>query len=450
MNWPAYDQIQDSGIKWLGQVPTHWIVDRLKRSVAFSQNGIWGAEPDGGIDDIRCVRVADFDRPRLRIHDKDITYRKVTDSERKGRILNTNDLILEKSGGGENNPVGFVVLYDRAEPAVTSNFVARVALQPGLDPRFWTYLHNWLYASRLTQPSIKQTSGIQNLDQQSYLDERVAFPPLREQSEIADFLDCETAKVDALIGKQQQLIATLREDRTATIAHAVTKGLDRNAEMTDSGTKWLGSIPANWSVPQLGMHATVGNGATPSRENPEYWTDGAVPWLNSSHVNRPEITDADQFITERASKECHLPLVRSGSILVGLTGQGKTRGMASILQIESTISQHLAYLSPSTPALDARFLFRVINSAYQLLRDLSDENGSTKGGLTCAALRNLRIPLPPLEEQVQIAAFLDERCVKIDALIAKATEMIEILREYRSALIAAAVTGKIDVREAAY
>ncbi|MBB1024561.1 restriction endonuclease subunit S, partial [Dietzia sp. DQ12-76] len=229
MNWPAHAEYKDSSVPWLGVVPRRWPVDRIKWSVASSQNGIWGNEPDGGPDDIRCVRVADFDRPILGVHDRDITNRKVSAPERRGRLLRKGNLILEKSGGGEKSPVGFVVLYDHSEPAVPSNFVAKVSLQQGMEPRFWTYLHHWLYVSRITQRSIKQTSGIQNLDQQSYFDERVCFPAADEQVLIANFLDHETAKIDALIDKQEQLIATLREDRAATISHAVTNPADSRA-----------------------------------------------------------------------------------------------------------------------------------------------------------------------------------------------------------------------------
>ncbi len=137
----------------------------------------------------------------------------------------------------------------------------------------------------------------------------IPIPDIATQRTVVSFLDHETAKIDALIAKQEQLIATLREDRTATITHAVTKGLDPDAEMKDFGIGWFGEVPAHWSVPQIGMHAAIGNGSTPSRENPAYWIDGTVPWLNSGHVNSEEITEADQFVTELALRECHLPRV---------------------------------------------------------------------------------------------------------------------------------------------
>ncbi|MFZ2178719.1 MAG: hypothetical protein WAW17_32750 [Rhodococcus sp. (in: high G+C Gram-positive bacteria)] len=219
-------ELKESGVEWLGAIPVHWSVDRLKHSVESARNGIWGSDPDGSEDDIRCVRVADFDRPQLAIHDRSITFRKISASERNGRLLRRGNLLLEKSGGGDRNPVGFVVVYDSDTPAVCSNFVARVVLSPGQHPKFWTYVHHCLYTSRLTYPSIKQNTGIQNLDQQSYLDERAGFPPSQEQAEIVDFLDDRCTKIDALIAKAAEVIETLREYRAALITDAVTGKID--------------------------------------------------------------------------------------------------------------------------------------------------------------------------------------------------------------------------------
>jgi len=219
-------ELRESGVRWMGAIPAHWFVDRIKNSVESARNGVWGAEPDGGSEDIRCVRVADFDRPQLAIHDRTITHRKVTSSERSGRTLQRGDLLLEKSGGGDKNPVGFVVLYEKDEPAICSNFVARVRLAPNQNPKFWTYVHHCLYQSRLTYPSIKQNTGIQNLDQQSYFNERVGFPPFAEQSEIVEFIDSRCSRIDALIDKSTEMIEILREYRSALITNAVTGKID--------------------------------------------------------------------------------------------------------------------------------------------------------------------------------------------------------------------------------
>lgn len=217
--------MKDSGVEWLGAVPSHWTVGRIGSSVAAAKNGVWGEEPNGG-NDIRCVRVADFDRPAQRIHDRDVTYRAITESERRGRVLQRGDLLLEKSGGGERSPVGFVVLYDRDEPAVTSNFVARVQLRAGMDARYWTYVHSSNYSRRLTARSVKQSTGIQNLDQWSYFSEATPLPPEGEQTAIADYLDHETAELDATIADAREAIALSKERRAALISATVTGKID--------------------------------------------------------------------------------------------------------------------------------------------------------------------------------------------------------------------------------
>lgn len=217
--------MKDSGVKWLGDVPVHWSISRVAASVASSKNGVWGSDPSGQ-NAIRCVRVADFDRPRQRIHDRDVTFREILPSERVGRLLRRGDLLLEKSGGGEKSPVGFVVLFDREEPAVTSNFVARLTLRDGMDSRFWTYFHGFYYERRLTARSVKQSTGIQNLDQSSYFNEPAVFPSTAEQSKIADYLDRETAELDAAIADAREAIALSRERRAALISAAVTGKID--------------------------------------------------------------------------------------------------------------------------------------------------------------------------------------------------------------------------------
>ncbi|HCG00018.1 MAG TPA: hypothetical protein DEV93_05690 [Chloroflexi bacterium] len=277
----------------------------------------------------------------------------------------------------------------------------------------------------------------------------IPLPPISEQNSTLRALDDETAQIDDLIGKQERLIELLTEKRQAVIAHAVTKGLDPTAPTKPSGIPWLGEVPSHWTVPQLGMHARVGNGSTPNRDTAEYWSGGEIPWLNSSHVNRDEITDADQFVSEAATAECHLPLVGAESLLIGLTGQGRTRGMTSILRFPATINQHVAYVTPETSVWNPEYLLWFLRSSYDRLRELSDENGSTKGALTCTAVKKLNVTFPPLSEQNAIAANISEQLAGLDRIAAASTAAVELLRERRSALISAAVTGKIDVRKEA-
>lgn len=255
------------------------------------------------------------------------------------------------------------------------------------------------------------------------------LPPKDSQRAIADYLDRETAQIDELIAEQQRLIDLLRERRIAVTTHLIRSSCDD-------------------PVDKLGRHARIGNGSTPRREQPAFWESGHFPWLNSSVVNRDRVADADQFVTATALAECHLPIVPAGSLLVGLTGQGKTRGMATILDIEATVNQHIAYVTPEPDVWDGSYLLWSLTAAYSDLRRLSDENGSTKGGLTCEELKQFKVSRPPLDEQRRIAAHLYEQTSKINTLTAEAERFIELARERRSALITAAVTGQVDVRAA--
>lgn len=233
-----YSAYRDSGVEWLGEIPAHWEVERLKRTVSKCQNGVWGDEADGR-DDIACIRVADFDRRSFGVDTSHLTMRSIDAKAASAHRVELGDLLIEKSGGGDRQPVGAVVIVADDTPAVCSNFIARMTVRPEHCSQFLVYLHATLYSSRINVRSIKQSIGIQNLDAGSYLNEAVGVPPVDEQRAIAEFLDRETARIDALIAKQETLIDLLQEKRTSLISHAVTKGLDPDVPLRDSGVEWL-------------------------------------------------------------------------------------------------------------------------------------------------------------------------------------------------------------------
>ncbi|MCS4505379.1 restriction endonuclease subunit S [Arhodomonas aquaeolei] len=258
-------------------------------------------------------------------------------------------------------------------------------------------------------------------------------------------MDSKTAEIDTLIARKRRLRDRLAEKRTALITRAVTKGLDPDAPMKDSGIEWLGEIPAHWRASRVKFFAAVGNGSTPSRENADYWVGGDYPWLNSGVVNKGSATEADQFVTELALRECHLPIIDPPAILLGITGQGKTRGMATKLEIQATINQHLVFVKPDERVIDIDYLYAIFERAYLYLRSESDGGGSTKGAITCSQVENLCVPLPPVTEQREIALALQESQAKLHGVSRKIGKAIERLEEYRSALITNAVTGQIKV-----
>lgn len=224
--------LRDSGVEWLGDVPAHWETRRLRDTVGSMLNGAWGEEPgsDGGAEELPCVRAADFDRVHFRVSFERAPLRSFSARDLNRRILKKGDLLLEKSGGGEQQPVGAVVLFDSEERAVHSNFIARIRVTDDWSPPFVTYLHAALYAARVNVRSIKQTTGLQNLDAARYLAESFAAPPLSEQVEIAEYLDRETARIDALVEEIEAVVERLREYRTAVISAAVTGKIDVRGE----------------------------------------------------------------------------------------------------------------------------------------------------------------------------------------------------------------------------
>ena len=273
----------------------------------------------------------------------------------------------------------------------------------------------------------------------------VPVPEWERQNAIADYLDRETAQLDALVAEKERLLRLLAEKRQALITRAVIRGLDPHTPMRDSGIPWIGEIPAHWEIWKLGHLASVGNGSTPNRSNASYWTEGAIPWVNSSVVNQSEVTGADQFVTAHAVQECHLPLVKAGSVLIAITGQGITRGRAVVLSIDSTINQHLAFIQPECSRLRPWFLRWTLFAAYDFLRSISDDTGGTKGALTCEQVANLRVPIPPPDEQSAILDHIRVSTGRLDFLRSAAEKSVAIIKERRVALIGATVTGQIDV-----
>ena len=163
--------MKNSGVEWLGDVPTHWDVKRLKNSINCSKNGIWGDEEKFDENDMYCLRVADFNRTNFTISETNLTIRNINSKDYENRKLKKGDLLLEKSGGGDKQPVGFVVLNTVARKSVCSNFIAQLKLAENMNAQFWVYFHQFLYSLRINVRSIKQSTGIQNLDETLYFNE---------------------------------------------------------------------------------------------------------------------------------------------------------------------------------------------------------------------------------------------------------------------------------------
>lgn len=439
--YPAY---KDSGVEWLGEIPAHWEVKRLRSTIASCQNGVWGDEPDG-VQDIACVRVADFDRVFFRVDIADPTLRSIEPRVAATRQLRRGDLLLEKSGGGEQQPVGALVMYDHSVRAVCSNFIARVTLVPEHNGRFLTYLHASLYAHRLNTRHIKQSTGIQNLDSSSYFGEVIGLPPEPEQRAIAAFLDQETSRIDALVTKKERLIELLQEKRTALITCAVTKGVDPNVPMKDSGVEWLGENPAHWGVKRIKWVARMVSGHTPDKKVESYWQSGDIPWVSLADTGQLRevdyITTTSVMTTSDGIAHSSAHVLPAGTVVFS---RDATIGLCAITGEGMAVSQHFIGWICGLQ-LQPEYLLFVLRSMTQELERLT--MGATVRTIGMPDVKSLVTPIPTSPEQEEIVHEVLRARTQLDSLINKVREAIDRLKELRTALISAAVTGKIDVRE---
>lgn len=438
MSFPRYPRYKSSGVDWLGEVPEHWEVIPCRAIVHERTAKNDRAACEDYLSLMANVGIVPY-------AEKGEIGNKKPDDLSKCKIVTRGDFVINSMNYGIGSyglsnydgvcsPV-YIVLKPQND-VVESRFAFRIFENRAFQT----------YAQSFGNGILEHRCAI-NWDVLKPIG--VGVPPIPEQKAILAFLDRETAKLDELMEEQRRLIELLKEKRQAVISHAVTRGLDPQAPLKPSGIEWLGDVPAHWVVEPVKYVAKVGNGSTPNRETLDYWDESGLsgfPWLNSSVVNSALVTEAEGFITERALRECHLPIVVPPAILVGITGQGRTRGMASMLGIKATINQHVAYVKPTTVAIDVDFLLRVFEMAYLKLRRDSEEAGATKGAITCEQIGNLQIPAPPPAEQQKIVAFLTAESAKFNTLTAEAERAIVLLQERRAALISAAVTGQIDVR----
>lgn len=257
-----------------------------------------------------------------------------------------------------------------------------------------------------------------------------------EQARIADL----GWEIHEALQTNGNALITFQELKRVAMKELFTRGLRGESQKPTE----IGPIPESWDVVRLGSLGRIGNGSTPKRNITEYWKGGLYPWLTSAKVYDRLITTADEFVTDEALTRCHLPRVKAGSLLIAITGQGKTLGNCALLGIEATINQHLAYVSLDSAEVSGSYIRGYLETRYDYLRDVASGGGSTKAALTCAFLRELRIPLPPtLQEQQGIAAVLDVIDQKIDLHQRKKS----VLEELSQTLLNKLIAGEVPVSE---
>ena len=437
-----YPDYKPSGVAWLGDVPGHWEVEKLKFFTRFIGGGTPSKENDdywnGDIPwvspkDMKCSRIADT-------ADKITAYAlsncacsliqpgAILTVVRSGILQHTIPIAINDVAVTVNQDMKALILDEQ----ILNRFLA-YQIQ-GCQPQL---LDEW----------VKLGATVESIEHQRMVDTRFAIPSSDEQQAIADYLDTETARIDALIREKLGLVGLLGEYRQSVITDLTTSA-NLVVPKTPTDNVFCPAIPSTWQMVRIGKYARIGNGSTPLKDNADYWAGGTFPWLNSAVVNQDEVVEGSELVTDEALRACHLPIVQAGAVLIALTGQGKTRGQVTVLRITATINQHLAYLAADPSAFTTEYLFWTLTGMYAALRMVSDGQGGTKGALTCEDLSRFQIPKPPLAEQQAIAAQVQTETARMDDLVHHAKEEIALLQELRAATIADAVLGRVDVRPA--
>ncbi len=441
-----YPTYKDSGVEWLGRIPEHWNVAPIKHIVLIPITDGPHETPeflDTGIPFVSAEAVSsgeiDFSKIRGCISVED--HRRYSQKYRPMR----NDIFMIKSGA----TTGITAIVDTDMEFNIWSPLAVIRCGAKANPHF---ILNYLRSNSF-QEAVKiywNYGTQQNIGMGVIGDLFTVMPPVDEQRIIVAYLNCETARIDALIEKKTRFIELLREKRQALINRAITKGLDPNVTMRDSGLEWLGQVPENWEVkPIKYLTSHIGSGKTPSGGATVYQDDGVI-FLRSQNIYDDGLRlDDVAYISEEIDCGMRGSRVQVGDVLLNITGAsiGRTCNISKNIG-PANVNQHVciirAHDSDISEWIAECFLSDMIKEQIKIV-----QNGAGREGLNFEQIGNMIITLPMATEREYINSWLKAQRGRIDTLICKTEQSIDLLKERRTALITAAVTGQIDLREVA-
>ena len=436
VDYLLYPDYKSSGVDWLGDIPSHWDVVRIKHLTPVKR----GASPRP-IDDPKYfddegefawVRIADVSASERYLERTTQRLSEIGDKLSVSRF--PGDLFLSIAG-----TVGKPIIT-KIKCCIHDGFV--------YFPDFMGNKEFLYYVFACGRPYLGLGKmGTQlNLNTDTVGSILIGFPPVTEQEAIVNFLDFKTAQIDALIAKKQALLEKLAEKRTALISHAVTKGLDPSVPMKDSGVEWLGEIPAHWEAKRLKFFVSIFGGGTPNTSKPEYW-HGEIPWVSPKDMKSDFIDSTEDYLTDLGVTESATKIVPVNSVLI-VVRSGILRHTIPVARntIDVALNQDMKALV-TNQSMRPGFLHWCINGLQKGLLPLWSKQGCTVESIEMGYMTNTFFPLPPIDEQDAILEHVSKITTLVDLQIQKVRNVILALAEYRSALITNAVTGKIDVRQ---
>jgi len=440
-----YDKYKDSGIEWYGEIPIHWNITRLKflgeaiGGVTYSPSDITESKKDSKL----VLRSSNIQNSKLDL--KDCVFIKSEVAQKK--IVKKGDILI-CSRNGSRRLIGKNITIDEKTEGETFGAFMMI-----FRSNNWRWVSKYFNSPIFTsQSGMFLTATINQLTKNTLDNFFIAYPPLpEEQTQIANYLDHKTQQIDELIDDKQRLIELLKEERTATINQAVTKGIGAlsgaetpNVPMKDSGIEWLGEIPEHWESWKIGHAFTkIGSGTTPESGNPKYHLNGTINWLNTGDLNNGELFKCKKKITQDALNDySSLKLFSKGSLVIAM--YGATIGKTSVIQFDTTTNQACCVFGKSEFIL-IEFLHYWFKGHKEDIINLAVGGGQPN--ISQDILKNIRLYCPTIKEQKIIVKYIKQKQNEINDNISKTEQQIELLKEYKTALISEVVTGKVDVRD---
>lgn len=418
--------------------PPHWRVCRFKDIIISSRGGVWGEEAQSDEYDIVCYRMADFDYSNFCLKFDNLTYRNIHPSQQEGRLLAEGDLLLEKSGGGEKMPVGRVVYVNSDQPAVCSNFIQALSVSHHTSSRFILYLFNSIYTNRVNTIFFNQTTGIQNLQTPYYLSQEIVLPPISEQEAIVAYLDKECEKIYREIKLLKRKADAYTRLRCALINCAVTRGLNPNVPMKPSGIPWIDFLPAHWEIKRgKSIFQEIYREVRPEDGTVTCFRDGEVTLRTNRRTTG--FTESEKEIGYHGVRVGDL-VIHQMDAFAGSIGISDSDGKCSPICI---VCQPL-YKDKAVLKYYCQLLRMMAHRGF--IQSLAKGIRERTTDFRYKTLVTLHFPVPPFQEQQEIAAYLDEKCAKINAIIEKIDFKIERLKELKRSLINEVVTGKRAIK----
>ncbi|WP_435980559.1 restriction endonuclease subunit S [Psychrobacter sp. DM4] len=445
VKYQQYDEYKDSEVEWLEKVPSHWQPVPIKYLASEKDtlflDGDWIESKDISDSGIRYITTGNVGEGQYKEQGtgfiSDQVFQKLNCSE-----VFEQDILISRL----NLPIGRACLVPNLNNRIVTS-VDNVILRPDIIycKRFLVHLFSSSEYFHNTA-NLARGATMQRISRGLLGNIRISLPEKEEQVQIANFLDFETAQIDTLIEKQQTLIQLLKEKRQAVISHAVTKGLNPDSPMKDSGVEWLGEVPEHWEIMAISkLTQKITNGYVgPTRD---ILVPNGVPYIQATHIKRGNVNfDDAYFVREEWSKKHSKSILREQDVLVVQTGAG-TGDIGLVTSKEAGYNCHaLIILQPKAHLILGGFLSFILQSDYGYAILYSIRTGGMHPHLNCGEVKYVKVSLPPIDEQQEIISYIERMKSKFNDLIDNAERAIQLMQERRTALISAAVTGKIDVR----